>query len=44
MFNNIDRLEKSVGKKLAEEIELEGYQKLLLRVDEFGNVTEKILK
>jgi hypothetical protein len=38
-----NRLEKAVGRETADDIQLEGYDRLLLKVDENGNVTPKIV-
>lgn len=38
-----NRLEKAVGRETADDIQLEGYDRWLMRVDESGNVTAKAI-
>ena len=38
-----NRLEKAVGRETADDIQLEGYDRVLLKVDESGTVTPKII-
>ena len=39
-----NRLNQEVGRRIADELREAGYERMVLRVDEFGNVVEKILQ